>query len=99
MIGSVALNGAGSLIVAGMGSAAEEASYEHSVQRDGDDWLGSGSGVGLEWSSVGQTIKKQSIILQHPLHTSGKILLWTIRWHACLTLLTSTGREKGMPDR
>ncbi len=80
MRGSVTLNGVGSLIAAGSGSAAAVGSGEHSVQRDGGGWLGSGSGVGLELSSTGQTEKKQSIILQHPLNTSGEILLGTVRW-------------------
>ncbi len=46
MSGSVTLTGVGSVIAAGSGSAA--GSGEHSVQRDGEGWLGSGSGVDRE---------------------------------------------------
>ncbi len=61
MRGSVTLNGVGSLIAAGSGSAAAVGSGEHSVQRDGKGWLDSGSGVGLEWSSTGQTEKNSPL--------------------------------------
>ncbi len=55
MRGSVTLSGVGSVIVAGSGSG------KHSVQRDGEGWLGSGSGVGLELSSAGQTEKNSPL--------------------------------------
>ncbi len=61
MSGSVTLNGVGSVIAAGSGSAAAVGSGEHSVQRDGEGWLGSGSGVGLELSSAGQTEKNSPL--------------------------------------
>ncbi len=53
MSGSVTLNGVGSVIAAGSG--------EHSVQRDGEGWLGSGSGVGLQLSSARQMEKNSSL--------------------------------------
>ncbi len=59
MSGSVTLNGVGSVIAAGSGSAA--GSGEHSVQRDGEGWLGSGSGVRLELSSAGQMEKNSPL--------------------------------------
>ncbi len=61
MSGSVTLTGVGSVIAAGSGSAAAVGSGEHSVQRDGEGWLGYGSGVGLELSSAGQTEKNSSL--------------------------------------
>ncbi len=74
--GSVTLTGVGSVIAAGSGSAVAVGSDEHSVQRDGEGWLGSGSEVVLGRADG----EKQFIILQHPLHTSGEILSGTVRW-------------------
>ncbi len=61
MRGSVTISGVGSLIAAGSGSAAAVGSGEHSVKRDGEGWLGSGSGVGLELCSAGQTEKNSPL--------------------------------------
>ncbi len=62
MRGSVTLNGVGAVIVAGSGSVAAVGSGEHSVQQDGEGWLGSGSGVGLELSSAGQMEKNSPLL-------------------------------------
>ncbi len=74
MRSSVILNGVGAVIAAGWGSAA--GSGEHSVQRDGEGWLGSGLGVGLELSSAGQTEKDSPFFSST--HPSGEILLGTV---------------------